>query len=192
MKVRKPGRLFFLIRNENKYFTQKKAKKACLRHVPLISFIKMQHCINFTRIRAIFMDIIFDLSNIKNIAQDFLNNTASYTVIAFSGELGAGKTTLISALCKELAVEGNVSSPTFSIIQEYETKNKGIIYHIDLYRIRSKEEAIEAGIEDCLYSGERCFVEWPEKAPSLFPERTVFARLQVVSANTRKLIVKLP
>jgi tRNA threonylcarbamoyladenosine biosynthesis protein TsaE len=138
------------------------------------------------------MEMNFELRQIKSVAKSFLQETENFKIFAFSGELGAGKTTFISALCEELGVTENVSSPTFSIIQEYETQAGKAVYHIDLYRIKSKAEAVEAGIEDCIYSGETCFVEWPERAPSLFPEKTVFVTLEVQSLNSRKLIVQLP
>ena len=98
------------------------------------------------------MEFIFELDKIENVAKEFFKLVNDYTVFAFSGELGAGKTTFISSLCKELKVAEAVTSPTYSIIQEYKTIADKIIYHIDLYRIKSKEEAMEAGIEDCLNS----------------------------------------
>jgi tRNA threonylcarbamoyladenosine biosynthesis protein TsaE len=106
--------------------------------------------------------------------------------------LGAGKTTFISALCDELQVDETVSSPTFSIIQEYKTKTNKIIYHIDLYRIKNKEEAMDAGIEDCLNSNEICFVEWPEKASETFPRDTVFTNIETISPTSRKLMITFP
>jgi tRNA threonylcarbamoyladenosine biosynthesis protein TsaE len=138
------------------------------------------------------MEFIFDLGDIRTVAKSFLELANDYKVFAFSGDLGAGKTTFINALCMELGVTGNVSSPTFSLIQEYEAGNSKIIYHIDLYRIKNKEEAIEAGIEDCIYSNEICFVEWPEKAPALFPNNTIHATFEILSPQSRKLIVELP
>ena len=138
------------------------------------------------------MEFIFDLADIRTIARSFLELAKDYKVFAFSGDLGAGKTTFINALCRELGVAESVSSPTFSIIQEYEAGEGKIIYHIDLYRIKNKEEAIEAGIEDCIYSNETCFIEWPEKAPELFPVETVYSTLEMLSAQARKLIVQLP
>jgi len=137
------------------------------------------------------MEFIFDLDNIQNIAKEFLSLIDKYKIIAFSGELGAGKTTLINAICKELGVEESVTSPTYAIIQEYHSSND-IIYHIDLYRIKSIDEAIETGIEDCLQSKHLCLVEWPEKAILLFPKETVYTTLQSLSNNIRKLIVQLP
>jgi len=138
------------------------------------------------------MEIIFELSDIKETANYFLKFIKDYNVFAFSGDLGAGKTTFINALCKQLGVTESVTSPTYSIIQEYTGAAGTIIFHIDLYRIQNKEEAIEAGIEDCIYSNEICLVEWPEKAPSIFPENTVYSTLEIVSAHSRKLIVQLP
>ena len=138
------------------------------------------------------MEFIFDLADIRTTAKSFLELANRYKVFAFSGDLGAGKTTFINALCNELGVSESISSPTFSIIQEYEAGEGKIIYHIDLYRIKNKEEAIEAGIEDCIYSDEISFVEWPEKAPALFPFETIYATLEIFSAQRRKLIVQLP
>jgi tRNA threonylcarbamoyladenosine biosynthesis protein TsaE len=138
------------------------------------------------------MEIFFELNSIEKTASEFLKSCNNYKVFAFSGELGAGKTTFISALCKELKVTETVTSPTFSIIQEYKSIENKIIYHIDLYRIKSSHEAMEAGIEDCLNSNEICFVEWPEKAPDIFPAETVFSNFEIVSATKRKLIIQLP
>ena len=102
--------------------------------------------------------------------------------------MGAGKTTLVNAICKELGVEENVTSPTYALIQEYHF-NSNIIYHIDLYRVKSIEEAIDAGIEDCLQVG---YVWLNGRSRLLFPGNTVYASLQTVSGNIRKLIVQLP
>lgn len=137
------------------------------------------------------MEIIFDLDDIENAAKEFIDYSAMYKVFAFTGELGAGKTTFINAICKQLGIKETVTSPTYSIIQEYHFEKK-TIYHVDLYRIKNVEEAIEAGVEDCLLSGKLCMVEWPGRAILLFPGETVYASLQPISANTRKLIVQLP
>ncbi len=138
------------------------------------------------------MEIFFELKSIEKIASEFLKSFNGHKVFAFSGELGAGKTTFISALCQELKVAETVTSPTYSIIQEYKTVEGKIIYHIDLYRIRSSYEAMEAGIEDCLNSNEMCFVEWPEKATDIFPDNTVFSNFEIISDTERKLIIQLP
>jgi len=138
------------------------------------------------------MEIFFELKSIEQTASEFLKSFNHFKVFAFSGELGAGKTTFISALCKELKVVETVTSPTYSIIQEYKTLEGKIIYHIDLYRIKSGHEAMEAGIEDCLNSNEMCFVEWPEKVTDIFPDNTVFSTFEIISDIERKLIIQLP
>jgi tRNA threonylcarbamoyladenosine biosynthesis protein TsaE len=138
------------------------------------------------------MEIIFNLDDIDNAAKEFIECSSEYKVFAFAGELGAGKTTFINAVCKQFGVKETVTSPTYAIIQEYYFEKKSIIYHIDMYRIKNIEEAIEAGVEDCLLSDKLCMVEWPEKAILLFPPETVYASLQTLSAAARKLIVQLP
>jgi len=137
------------------------------------------------------MDSKFTLEEIDEAATNFLQNIKGYSVIAFHGEMGAGKTTFINALCRQLQVTDAVSSPTFSIINQYQTKTAGTIYHLDLYRLKSEEEAVMAGVEDCYYSGHTCFVEWPEKAASLLPENTLHCYLSLAGNNERKLQIKL-
>lgn len=138
------------------------------------------------------MEIEFTLENIEPTADDFLQICSGHKVFAFSGDLGAGKTTFVNSVCKALGVEESITSPTYSIIQEYLSKNNNIIYHIDLYRIKSRMEAMEAGIEDCLNSKEICMVEWPERVPDIFPDDTVFTTIEILSDNERKLIITLP
>lgn len=138
------------------------------------------------------MEIVYDHENIENAAKEFLQIAKDHKVFAFSGELGAGKTTFINALCKQIGVKDTVSSPTYSIIQEYALPDNEIIFHIDLYRIKNEAEAMDAGVEDCLNSNEICMVEWPKMAPGIFPENTVFTSIQILSPNKRKLIVSLP
>lgn len=137
------------------------------------------------------MDIVYELDNIENAAKEFLQITKNYKVLAFSGDLGAGKTTFISSLCKLLNVSETISSPTYSIIQEYVTQNDEIIFHIDLYRIKNEREAMDAGIEDCINSSEICMVEWPERALGIFPEKTVFATFEILSEYKRRLKISV-
>lgn len=111
-------------------------------------------------------------------------------VIAFHGPMGVGKTTFIHALCEVKEVKDRVASPTFSIINEYEYPCEGTakrMFHLDLYRVNSEEEARQAGVEDCLYSGNICLVEWPEKATGLFPGETVHIYLELINTTTRRL-----
>lgn len=137
------------------------------------------------------MDVIFTIADIDVAAGKFLSLVKSYTTIAFNGEMGAGKTTFIYALCNRLQVNDTVNSPTFSIINQYNTSKGDIVYHIDLYRLKDEQEAIVAGVEDRLYSGRLCFVEWPERAPGIFPENTLYVTINLVDANTRKLSFNL-
>lgn len=137
------------------------------------------------------MEIIFELHEIESAAAEFLRAMQNFKIIAFSGELGAGKTTFIKQLCKILGVTEEVSSPTFSIIQEYFSLENGAIYHIDLYRIKDEVEALNAGVEDCFEGDHWCFVEWPEKAPKIFASDTVYVNLQILGESKRKMIVNL-
>ena len=138
------------------------------------------------------MEIYFDFNEIEKTVKKFLKAIPGYKVFAFRGDLGAGKTSFITALCKVLGVAETVTSPTYSIIQEYKTNNNKTIFHIDLYRIKSKEEAVDAGVEDCLLSNDICMVEWPEKAPDIFPANTIYTDIEILSDTKRKLIIKLP
>jgi len=137
------------------------------------------------------MDVNFTLTNIQDAAQIFLQRIGNRKVIAFHGSMGAGKTTFIHAVCDSLKVKDVVSSPTFSIINEYITSDYMIIYHLDLYRIRDEEEAMNAGVEDCYYSGNLCFVEWPEKAVSLLPADSVHCTIEPIADNARILRINL-
>ena len=111
-------------------------------------------------------------------------------VFAFHGNMGAGKTTFIHALCDLKKVKDVVGSPTFSIINEYAYNENGeekMIYHIDLYRLKDEEEAIRAGVEDCIFSDHDCFVEWPERIPGILPADTIHVNIELVDSETRRL-----
>lgn len=138
------------------------------------------------------MQIIFSHDELKTAAKEFLKLVNKFKVFAFSGDLGAGKTTFITELCYQMNVVEDVTSPTYSIIQEYHTANDQIIYHLDLYRLKDMEEAIEAGVEDTINSGEICFVEWPEKVPEVFPSEAVYVSIEILGNYNRKLIAKFP
>ncbi len=137
------------------------------------------------------MDSKFSLEQIDDAAGIFLEALGNHKVIAFHGEMGAGKTTFINALCKKLQVTDAVSSPTFSIINQYNTSTNETVFHLDLYRLKSDEEAVMAGVEDCYYSGHICLVEWPEKAASLLPDNALHCYLSLAGNNERKLQIKL-
>jgi tRNA threonylcarbamoyladenosine biosynthesis protein TsaE len=136
------------------------------------------------------MEQLFSLSSLPEMANDFWQREGEAKVFAFHGEMGAGKTTLIHALCDAKGVKDQVGSPTFSIINEYayeDVSGGGKIFHIDLYRLKDEAEAIQAGVEDCLYSGEVCFVEWPERAPGIFPNHTIHVYIETADSTMRKL-----
>jgi tRNA threonylcarbamoyladenosine biosynthesis protein TsaE len=136
------------------------------------------------------MEWSFSLDNINNVAKEFWKELNNKTVVAFHGPMGSGKTTFIHALCDMKGVKDVVGSPTFSIINEYEFDCEGtkrVLFHIDLYRLKDEEEAMKAGVEDILYSGNICLVEWPEKAPGIFPGYKVDVFIEVVDDKTRRL-----
>ena len=137
------------------------------------------------------MDVIYSLEKMKETARLIWKDLKEHRVIAFHGEMGAGKTTLIHALCDQLEVVDAVGSPTFALINEYATFRGETIYHIDLYRITNEDEATRAGVEDCLYSPNRCWVEWPENAPGLLPPGTVHIYISALEGNMRKLEINL-
>ena len=137
------------------------------------------------------MELKFSLDTIKENATRFWKNAGPTKVFAFHGNMGTGKTTFIHALCEVKGIKDAVTSPTFSIINEYNYTEEGDIkklFHLDLYRLKDEEEAIRAGIEDCLYSDHICLVEWPDKAPGIFPPDTLHVYLNIVDENTRKLL----
>ena len=134
------------------------------------------------------MEWTFTLTGIDQMAKVFWETYPDKKIYAFQGKMGAGKTSFIRALCAAKNVEEMVGSPTFSIINEYSSPT-GTIYHLDLYRLKDEEEAIRAGVEDCLYSGEICLVEWPDRAPGIFPKDALGVFLEMLDPNTRKLQV---
>jgi tRNA threonylcarbamoyladenosine biosynthesis protein TsaE len=134
------------------------------------------------------MQLTYTLQTINEAAKHFWKIAGNAKVFALHGTMGTGKTTLVHALCEVRGVNDVVGSPTFSLINEYRDAAGKTIYHLDLYRLETEEEAIRAGVEDCLYSGEICLVEWPEKAEHLFPDDTVHVKIELVDDKTRKLV----
>ena len=121
---------------------------------------------------------IKSVDEIDNAAKEFIRNMGDSTVFAFYGKMGAGKTTFIKSLCKQLGVEDEVNSPTFAIVNEYRSATTAeLIYHFDFYRIKKIEEVYDMGYEDYFYSGALCLIEWPELAESVLPEDTVRIRI---------------
>lgn len=131
------------------------------------------------------MQITFTLETISRACEQVWAAGQSYNVWAFYGEMGAGKTTFIHNLCEFLGTTSTVSSPTYSIINEYESAKAGVIYHMDWYRLNTEVEAIEAGVEECLYSKNLCLVEWPEKAKALLPDRVFNVVIKLINGDER-------
>jgi len=138
------------------------------------------------------MDIIYTLDQLPQTAEALWKIAESARVIAFHGKMGSGKTTFIHAMCDSRKVKDVVGSPTFAIINEYVFLENGTtkkIFHIDLYRLKDEQEAVQAGVEDCLYSDHICLVEWPEKIASLLPDDTLHVIIEPVAGETRKLTI---
>jgi tRNA threonylcarbamoyladenosine biosynthesis protein TsaE len=131
----------------------------------------------------------YHINNITQAAHYILQNVGNAKVIAFTATMGMGKTTLINELCKQLQVIDVISSPTFSIINEYKTATNQTVYHLDLYRVKDVEEAIQAGVEDVLYSGNYCFVEWSQVANDILPEDTIFIEIKMISETEREIFL---
>jgi len=128
------------------------------------------------------------LSDIDKAASQIISLALNNHIFLFYGEMGAGKTTLIKSLCKQLGTADNIASPTFSIVNEYKT-GKESIYHFDFYRLKTQTEALDMGFEEYLYSGNYCFIEWPEKIPDLLPLHYISIKISVESNNERQITV---
>ena len=134
---------------------------------------------------------INDLSDIRQVAQTFIQLMGDRTVFAFYGKMGAGKTTFIKAICEELGVEEVINSPTFSIINEYRsTKSGELIYHFDFYRINKISEVQDISVEDYLYCGNLCLIEWPEIIEPLLPENSVRITMDEKENGWRELTIE--
>jgi tRNA threonylcarbamoyladenosine biosynthesis protein TsaE len=137
------------------------------------------------------MNVEFTREDIAVAAQKIWNFGKEHPVWAFHAPMGAGKTTFISVLCTAiLRVKENISSPTFAIINQYQSPVAGIIYHMDWYRLKSEDEAIQAGVEDAIVNGNLCLIEWPEIAPALLPENSLHIYIELLGDNRRLIIVK--
>lgn len=129
------------------------------------------------------------MASLPEAAKSFIEAMDDRTVFAFRGEMGAGKTTFITEVCRQLGVEDMANSPSFSIINEYRSDSTAeLIYHFDFYRLDSEEEAIEIGTEDYFDSGALCFIEWPERVESLLPGDTVEVSITVDAADNSRTI----
>lgn len=129
-------------------------------------------------------------ADLPSVAASLLKAESVNRVWIFVGDMGAGKTTLIKEICKQLGVEDTMSSPTFSIINEYSTSGGQKVFHFDFYRIKKEEEAIDIGTEDYFYSGNYCFIEWPERVANLIPDQYTAIKIESVDNRTRTISMK--
>lgn len=130
--------------------------------------------------------MIYNISEIHKAVEAIKEHLHLYKIVLFNGSMGAGKTTLISELCKALGSTDDISSPTFSIVNEY-SSSFGILYHFDFYRIKSIEEAFDFGLEEYLYSNQYCFLEWAEKISPLLPEKLMIVDINIVNEQSREI-----
>lgn len=157
--------LFLILKNHKDYKNLRSIK------------IRMSHTITIT-----------NLSELPSAAKQLLEIYPNKKIFAFYGEMGAGKTTFIKAICETLGVSDSISSPTFSIVNEYRSSKGEKIFHFDFYRIKSLNEAYDMGYEDYFYSGAYCFIEWPEKIAELLPEEHVKVNIDQ-NAEQRIIVV---
>ncbi len=136
--------------------------------------------------------IIDSLENIEEVAKQFIDKYREHRIMAFYGEMGVGKTTFIKALCKVMDIEDEANSPSFAIVNEYHSKNDEIIiYHFDFYRLKNIEEALDIGYEEYIYSGNYCFMEWPEKIEPLLPDNRLDVVIKENDNGSRTIDVKI-
>ncbi len=134
--------------------------------------------------------IIKHLKDLPEAARKFLVLTGNNRIFAFYGSMGSGKTTIIKAVCEEIGATDLVSSPTFTLVNEYKTKEGSTLYHIDFFRIRNLSEVFDFGIEEYLSSGSYCFMEWPELVEEILPENTV--RVKITVGNKEERHIHIP
>lgn len=129
------------------------------------------------------------LEELPKIAKQLIAAFKNNKIIVFSGEMGAGKTTLIKQICKQLGVVDTIQSPTFSIVNQYSTIDNQQLYHFDFYRINNENEALDIGVEEYFYSNNFCFIEWAEKIPSLLPNTYLTIKIETQENNVRLITI---
>ena len=134
------------------------------------------------------MDMIYTLAQMDDVAQSLIKKFGTQSVWAFHAPMGAGKTTLITALCKILGVQDRVNSPTFAIMNEYQGLGK-VIYHMDWYRLENDGEARRAGVEMAIEDSDFCFIEWPEKAINLIPSDALHIEIEILGPEHRRIFI---
>jgi|TARA_B110000091_G_scaffold170835_1_gene183560 tRNA threonylcarbamoyladenosine biosynthesis protein TsaE len=135
------------------------------------------------------MNTTYSLEKLPEVAAAIIA-TAKNKTLLFYGEMGVGKTTLIKEICKQLDVLDKISSPTFSLVNEYQTSKKEVVFHFDFYRITNEEEAFDMGIEEYLYNNNWCLIEWPQNVENLLPLESVEIHLSILENGQRNLQIK--
>ena len=123
--------------------------------------------------------VVENMYDLLAVAKSLLDNLGETTVVAFDGQMGAGKTTFIQNILRAMGIENTHGSPTYSLVNEYKSPFYGSVFHFDLYRLNSEEEAFDIGIEEMIYGGGICFIEWPDKVLHLLPENTLFVKIRL-------------
>ena len=129
------------------------------------------------------------ISELSEVVGRLLELVSSNKIWIFRGDLGSGKTTLIKSICKELGYPGHVTSPSFSLINEYSIGSEEVIYHFDFYRLDDEEEAYQLGLDEYFYSDQLCLIEWPERVPSFIPEKHIEIRIETDTDQTRNYYI---
>ena len=130
------------------------------------------------------------INDLYSVAEKILPLSSEYKVILLEGEMGAGKTTFTKELAKAFNISDPISSPTYSLVNEYENQEGKIFFHFDFYRIKNEEEALEIGVEEYLYSGNVCFLEWSSRIPSLIPSKHLVVSIEIKDPNSRNIKVR--
>lgn len=138
-------------------------------------------------INCMISEKITSTAGLQQVAEKLITQFSQQRVFAFYGKMGAGKTTFIQSICRLLGSSDNITSPTFALINEYKTNEESSLFHFDFYRINDLEEAFDLGYEDYLYSGDYCFIEWPEKIETLLPENYVAVKIEVDEDESRTI-----
>ena len=133
------------------------------------------------------MDITFSLDELPEAARAFIEAIGEDRIFAFEGGMGAGKTTFIAEVCRQLGAADDSGSPTFSIVNEYVAADGSPVYHFDFYRLDSPQEALDLGAEDYFYSGNLCLIEWPDRIGDLLPEEAVVVKISETEDGRRKM-----
>ncbi|WP_258098968.1 tRNA (adenosine(37)-N6)-threonylcarbamoyltransferase complex ATPase subunit type 1 TsaE [Marinoscillum pacificum] len=134
--------------------------------------------------------LVNDESELEQVASELVPMLSDYEIVCFQGEMGAGKTTFIKVICDALGVQDSMSSPTFSIVNEYRNEEDEPIYHFDFYRVEKLQEAYDIGVEEYFYSGDLCLIEWPDMIKELIPEKHLEISIKLVGDNSREITIR--